>query len=76
MGGGLKQRPAKEPHERKPVRNPKLGLVIGKVIKRLQHQDLEHHDRWFQADRRPPSKPDIFFDRIARQRSRLLHQTQ
>jgi hypothetical protein len=38
------QAEAQEAHEREPVADLVFDLLIGQVVKRLQHQHLEHHD--------------------------------
>jgi hypothetical protein len=43
---------AEEAHERQPVVDQELGSVVGKVVRRLDHQHLEHHHR---IERRPPA---------------------
>ena len=42
----LRQGKAQKPHERQPVLNDKFGLIIGEIVERLQHHDLEHQHRW------------------------------
>ena len=43
---------AKKPHERQPVVDQELRLVVAETILRLDHQDFEHQDR---VVRRPPA---------------------
>lgn len=39
-------------HEGQPVVDQDLGPVVGEIVLRLDHQDLEHHDG---VERRPPA---------------------
>lgn len=48
----LCRNPLQQPHKRKPVLNDELGLVVGEIIERLEHQDLDHQHR---RERRTPA---------------------
>ena len=44
IGHDIFQAKSQKAHEREPVADLILDLLIGQVVKRLQHQNLEHHD--------------------------------
>lgn len=49
----LGQGNAWQPHERQPVLDDGLSLVVGEILELLKHPDLEHQHRWKTADARP-----------------------
>ncbi len=45
IGHPILQPEAKKAHEAQPVADLKLRLVVGEIVKRLQHQNFEHQHR-------------------------------
>lgn len=35
-----------KPHEGQPILDDELGLIVGEIVERLEHQDLEHQYCW------------------------------
>src|SRR5947209_10630688 len=50
VGNPVGQAQPEKPHERQAVVDQKLGTLVGEGVRRLNHQDLEHHHR---VERRP-----------------------
>ena len=45
VGNPVGQAQPEKPHERQAVIDQKLGALVGEGVRRLNHQDLEHHHR-------------------------------
>jgi hypothetical protein len=50
VGNRVRQAQPQEPHERQAVVDEELGAFVRQIVRRLDHQDLEHQHR---VERRP-----------------------